>query len=240
MTNNNSNLALQPIFKNWHNIVTITLLSCFAALIFTVAQPLKYRSSMNLLVIQEGKESLDYYTASKSTQYLSDILAQVIYSTSFYDNVMNSGYKISNTFSESEQKRKKQWQKTIETKVLKDTGIISINAYSTKRDQAEQIVQAVSHVIKTKHSIYHGSGNMVKVSIIDKPITSNWPVRPNLFSNLAIAIILGFFGSLWFNYLFPEAKVNINFSLGKKRKENNNSEFDDIFDENGKEIVELL
>ena len=228
--------------KNWRNIITITLLSCFAATLFTIAQPLKYRSSMNLLVIQGGKENLDYYTASKSTQYLSDILSQVIYSTSFYDSVMNSGFRITDNFSKSEQKRKKQWQKTIDTRVLRDTGIISVNAYSTKRDQAEQIVQAVSYILKTKHSTYHGSGYQVKVSIIDKPITSNWPVKPNLISNLAIAFLLGIFSSLWFNYLFPEININEHLPLKRKTKYNlkEEKEINEILNENGKKIVELL
>ncbi|MBL7057854.1 hypothetical protein ISS03_00810 [Patescibacteria group bacterium] len=240
MEQNNLNIW-QIITKNWRNIISITLIMCFFASIITIVQPLKYRSTMNLLVIQEGKESLDYYTSSKSAQYLSDILTQVIYSSSFLDNVMNSGFRIDDNFSQDEQKRKKQWQKTVETKVLRDTGIITIDAYSVKRDQAEQIVQAVSYILKTKHTIYHGSGNKVKVTIIDQPITSNWPVKPNIFANLALAFVSGLIIGTWFCYLFPEAKIHINFSLGKnkKKKKEENGEPDAYFTEDGKEVVEL-
>ncbi|MCX6800533.1 MAG: hypothetical protein NT091_05310 [Candidatus Falkowbacteria bacterium] len=237
MQDTNINTIWQIITTKWRDILNVTLLACILASIITVVQPLKYRSSMNLLVIQEGTVNLDYYTASKSTQYLSDILTQVIYSSSFFDNVMNSGFKINNNFSTDEQKRKKEWAKTVDAAAMKDTGIISVDAYSTDRNQVEQIVQAVSYILKTKNSEYHGSGDSVKVKIIDQPITTNWPVRPNLFSNLAIGAITGLFVGTWLCYLFPAETIDLKFLLNRKRKEELRET--DVFSDYKKELNSL-
>lgn len=239
MNDSNNNNIWQLLASNWRNILSITLITCILVSILTVSQPLKYRSSMNLLVIQGNAESLDYYSTSKSTQYLSDILTQVIYSSSFFDNVINSGFRINDTFSEDKKKRKKQWEKTITTKTTRDTGIITINAYSTKRDQAEQIVQAVSYILKTKHSIYHGKGSNVTVKVIDKPITSNWPVKPNILTNLAIALVTGILMGSWFVYTYPDSQIKVYLRLKRKKKsEIKNKEFIDFINEDGKEIIE--
>ena len=247
MNAENSNKIWQILAKKWQNILSITLIVCFFASILTITQPLKYKSSMNLLVIQGNTECLDYYSTSKSTQYLSDILTQVIYSSSFFNNVMDSGFRINDNFSQNERKRKKQWEKTIITKVTRDTGIITIDAYSTKRDQAEQIVQAISYVLKTKHSLYHGKGSNVKVKVIDQPITSNWPVKPNILANLAIALVAGLIIGAWFSYLFPETNIKLNLIPNKfKRKKAFNhkpqepkEKVMDIFSEDKKEIAEI-
>jgi uncharacterized protein involved in exopolysaccharide biosynthesis len=46
-------------------------------------QRFKYSSKSQLLVVQEYNQTVDAYTASKSNEYLSSVLASVVVSNSF-------------------------------------------------------------------------------------------------------------------------------------------------------------
>ncbi len=195
--------------KGWKNVLVIILILVVLTLTLSLAQGLKYCSSARLLVVQEYSGVVDPYVASKSTQYLSDILAEVVYSTSFFNDVMKSGFNIDDNFSKDEQKRKNQWNKTVDAKAINDTGIIVINTYHKDRSQAGEIAKAINYTFKTKHDKYHGGGDKVLIRVLDEPITSNYPVKPNLIVNLALAIVSGIILGAIFVYLFPDSKIRL-------------------------------
>mgnify|MGYP001613154436 CR=1 FL=1 len=190
-------------------IFLIVIIFLILAIILSLIKPLKYGSVSQVLVIQNFS-SPDQYLTSKSTEYLSNILAKVIYSNSFFVNVLDSGYFIDkNYFGQTVRQQMKTWNKTVSAKAVNDSGIISLNIYHTDRAQAEMIARAVVYILQTKHSLYHGNGNNVSIKIIDEPITSNYPVQPNLILNFSLALALGFIFSGIYVYLFPEEKYNI-------------------------------
>jgi capsular polysaccharide biosynthesis protein len=198
-------------------IISITAIFFALTLVITFIQPLKYGSESQILVVQNYAPGTDPYVAAKSNDYLSNILAQVVTSNSFFEEVLNLGLNIDkNYFPTQPDKRLKTWSKTISAKALNDTGIISINVYHTDKYQTEQIARAVNYVIKTKNSMYHGGGNKVNVMTINEPIVSNWPIKPNIILNTLLGIILGLITSLYYIYLFPESQYN--FSLMPKKK----------------------
>lgn len=178
------------------------------AIIFSLLQPFKYGSNSQVLIIQNFSNP-DPYLASKSTEYLSNILAKVVSSNSFFENVLTSGYYVNkNYFGDTVKDQMKNWSKTVSAKAINDSGIISLSVYHTDRSQAELINRAVVYTLQTKHGLYHGGGD-VAIKVIDEPITSNYPVQPNLILNFGLALILGFIFSLVYIYLFPKEKYNI-------------------------------
>ena len=200
---------LLNLSKNWKNILIITVILVILTLILSLTQSLKYRSSTRLLVVQEYSGIADPYVASRSTQYLSNILAEIVYSTSFFNEVMKSGFNIDDNFSKNKQKRKKQWKKMINTRVINNTGIIVINVYNKNQWQAEQIAKAVSYTLRTKHSRYHGGGSKVLIKVIDEPITSNYPVKPNLVVSFILSLIFGLILGIAFVYFYPDYKIRL-------------------------------
>lgn len=179
------------------------------AIILSIIQPFKYGASSQVLVIQNFTNP-DPYLTSKSTEYLSNILAKVIYSNSFFTNVLDAGYFIDkNYFGQTVKAQMKNWKKTVSAKAVNDSGIISLNVYHTDRAQAELITRAVIYALQTKHGLYHGGSDNVSVKIIDEPIISAYPVKPNLILNFSLALVLGLIFSLVYVYLFPEEKYNI-------------------------------
>ena len=215
---------LSLVNKKKSTIASFVFIFLILALILTVIQPFKYGSSSQVLIIQNSV-SADPYTASKSTEYLSNILAKVVYSNSFFENVLNSGYAIDkNYFGQTIKSQMKTWNKTVSAKSNNDSGIISINVYHKDRSQTDLIARAVVYTLQTKHGLYHGGGENVSIKVIDDPITSNYPVKPNLILNFGLALALGIIFSGVYIYLFPEKKYNVRlvpkFSDSKSKARN--------------------
>lgn len=201
---------IKDIYKDKRNIAIITLILLILTLVFTLIQPLKYRASARLLVIQDYSALPDPYAASKSVEYLSGILVEVMHSGSFLNEVMHSGFNIDQSyFSLKPDKKQKQWIKTINAKAISDTGIISIDVYHPNKDQAEQIIQAICNVLEKKHTLYHGGGNKIFLKMIDQPFATNFPVKPNIILNLALAFIFGLSFGIGFVYLYPGYKIKL-------------------------------
>ncbi|MFA5247795.1 MAG: hypothetical protein WC415_00915 [Patescibacteria group bacterium] len=191
-------------------VILLTAIFLSAAILISAIQPFKYGSSLTLLTVHSFKENTDPYVASKSNEYLSGLLAQIVYSSSFFDSVMNSGYNIDKDyFSGSDKNKMKKWSQTVSAKSIADSGMISINVYHFDRSQAEEIARAIAYTLQTSHTSYHGFGKSVEIKIIDKPITSTFPVKPDILLNLAVGLAFGLIFSLCFVYLFPENKKRI-------------------------------
>jgi len=200
---------LALMLKKKSTIMFFVFIFVILTIILSLIQPFKYGSSSQVLVIQNSSNP-DPYLASKSTEYLSNILAKVVYSNSFYENVLNSGYYINKDyFGKTVKSQMKTWSKTVSAKSINDSGIIALNVYHADRSQAELIARAIAYTLQTKHGLYHGGGDNVAIKVIDEPITSNYPVKPNLILNFGLALALGFIFSSAYIYLFPEYNIRL-------------------------------
>lgn len=203
------NQFLKAVKAKKQAIMTIVLIFLVISLVITFAQPIKYSSRLKLLVVQNVSQTAsDPYALAVSNEYLSTILSKVTYSNSFYNRVLNSGFEISaDYFGKTTKKQEKIWSKTISVNPLNDTGIITVTAYHKNRAETERIARAVGYVLMTEHSNYHGLGDNLRIKLLDEPITSKYPVKPNLALNLGLAIFLGLIFGLCYVYLIAE-KIN--------------------------------
>lgn len=174
----------------------------------TLVQPLKYSSSLRLLVVQDaGAVAGDPYAIARSNEYLSDVLSKVTYSTSFYSRAVNAGFNIDKAyFGQTSKQVAKNWNKTIEVKKINNSGIISVTAYHPDQSQAEKISRAIGYVLITQNQSYHGLGDKISLKLLDEPINSAWPVKPNLPLNAALSLFLGLVFGLVYVYLLGEDK----------------------------------
>lgn len=174
----------------------------------TLAQPLKYSSDLRLLVVQDASGSADPYTAARATEYLSDVLSKVAYSGAFFNQVLGSGLAIETDYFGSTRKQiSKNWARSINVRPINNTGIIMVSAYHTDRDQAERIARAIGHVLISRHGDYHGLGTKMVIKLLDDPITSKYPVKPNLAINAVLSVLVGLAGGLLFVYWQAEKKT---------------------------------
>lgn len=176
----------------------------------TFSQPLKYRSKSRLLIVQDI--SADPYTVSRSNQYLSNLFSEIIYSGSFFDLAANNdSFDIDkNYFSGNYKKQMESWKKSVEAKSIGDSGILEISVYHQNPAQAKQISLAINSTLMNQSFNYQGdSQQRTDFRVIDQPIISDYPVKPNVIANLLASLILGFIFSLIYIYLFPDKKQKL-------------------------------
>jgi len=199
---------IQFMKRKWQTVVLFMLSFAVLAFAFSIVQPQKYKSEQRFLVVASYAEDVDPYAATRSTEYIANLLSEVMYSQDFLDQVLHSGYAVdASLFPELPKKRQKAWKKTISTRVLGDTGILDVSVYHTNRATTEQLALAVGQVLRTQHSKYHSRGGSLTIQTIDAPITSLHPVEPNLLLNTGIGLALGLIAGLAFIYLFPKKEL---------------------------------
>ncbi len=179
------------LMDRWKVIASFGLLGLVFALLISVVQPLRYSSTVRLLVLQSVGTSVDAYTASRSEERIAENLSTILYTTTFFDEVLNAGFSIDESFfPEQDYKRRREWNRTIDATVARGSGLMTITAYHRDVDQAEQIARAVAFVL-TETATEFTSGSNVEVKLIDAPLNSRWPVKPNIPANAFSGFVLG-------------------------------------------------
>lgn len=172
--------------------VIITALATMAVvLIISAFFPLKYSATTRLLIIPKSSLGVDPYTAVKSAERVSENLAQIIYTTSFFERVIKAGFNLDQSSFQnvSENKKRKQWQKMVSPQVLRGTALLGLTVFHQDKEQAKQWASAMAYVLATQGFEYTG-GN-VDIKIVDTPILSRFPVKPNFVMNGLLGLILG-------------------------------------------------
>ncbi len=179
------------LFERWKTIGAFGMLGLVLALIVSFVQPLKYSSTVRLLVLQDIGTAVDAYTASRSEERIAENLSTIVYTTTFFDEVINAGFSIDGDyFPEQDSKRRREWERTVDATVSRGSGLLTITAYHQDVTQAEQLARAVAFVLTEKASEYT-SGSNVDVKLIDAPLNSRWPVKPNIPANAVSGLVLG-------------------------------------------------
>ena len=182
--------------RSWRYVTLVTLVGLVLAVCFSLLQPLKYSSTVRLLITQTNVTGVDPYTAVKSTERIAQNLGQVILTTSFYNAVVADSSIDKTYFPSNEIKRRNLWQDTIETQVSPGTGVMSVIAYHTSREQATNIAIRVAQEIANQAPNYFGYA--VRVQIIDDPLPSQFFAKPDFIRNGLFGAVLGFLaGSVW-------------------------------------------
>jgi len=179
------------INRGWKRIMIFASASAVFAIAVSLAFPLQYSSSMRLLIIQRQLSTADPYTAIKASERIADNLAQILYTTSFYDKIMAAKFNVDEAaFGQDEIKKRRRWRDTIATQVVRGSGMLDVTVYHVDPEQAEQISQAVAFVLTTEGSKYVGGGDL-EIRLVDDPLVSKWPVKPNLLANALAGLVLG-------------------------------------------------
>lgn len=195
---------LRDVFQNWHGVVMFGLLGLVLALIISFVQPLKYSSTARMLILQDVGSGVDAYTASRSEERIADNLSTLVYTSTFFDQVMDAGFSIDESiFPDDPSKQRKVWGRTVKATVARGSGLLSITAYHRDVDQAEQLVRAIAFVLTDRVGEYTSGGD-VSVRLVDEPLNSNWPVKPNVLANILSGFVLGGFVGIAFTLLQTE------------------------------------
>lgn len=212
----NTKEFLQLAKKRYITIIGIVLFFVIIALAGTLLQPLKYRSKTRLLIAQSNMTT-DAYAIARSNQYIGGLISEVVYSGAFLDSLKSSDAVFDrNYFSGTYKQNIKKWKKTVFARSGGDSGIIDIEIYHPDPSEAKKISLAVNDLIISGKGPYQFTNNQVRITTIDQPIISSFPVKPNIPLNLLASIIFGLSFSLSYIYFFPASATDK--LLEKKRK----------------------
>lgn len=175
----------------WFLIAIFAIFGLVLSLVITFIQPLRYSSTVRLLILQDVGTNIDAFTASRSEERIAENLSLVIFTTTFFDQVMEAGFNIDpNNFPPEDAKRRRAWGRSVGATVSRGTGLLTVSAYHQDIRQAEQMAQAIAFVLTEKVGEYT-SGSNIRVRLIDAPLNSQWPVKPNILANSVSGLILG-------------------------------------------------
>lgn len=217
---------LKALKNYWYVVVILVIIAMSASFFASIVQTPKYQSTIQLLILQKQSQ-LDAAAAVRSAEATGNTLAKVVYSSSFFEDVMATKFDITKKFSDDPEKRKKEWKQTIELEIT-STGILKVKAFAENKKQAEQIALATAYVLVTKGNNYHGGGVETEIKMIDEPTTTNKPAKPKTLLNTIIGFFAGLFLSIGIIYLLtsPEKgiiqerkKISLFNFLEKKNKE---------------------
>jgi capsular polysaccharide biosynthesis protein len=182
--------------------------------------PPKYSSKVRMIIIQHhSSEKVDAFSAAKSAEYLSDIIAKVVYTESFLKDVLESPVKVEREFPQNSEEKMEAWSKAVDINKINNTGILEITVFDKSGQEAKRLAESVAWSLNVRGDKYHGGGESVEIKTISGPITSQNPAKPNLLLNTLLGFILGLIGSLAAVYYFDT------FDLRFFRKEGNKGVF---------------
>lgn len=193
-------------FRNIKTVIIITLTVTILSLIFSFLQTPKYESSVKLLVFL-NQPNMDAYTTAQTSNYLTGVLSEVIYSNSFMGNVYQDNPGLKKDLGNSQEDQKKNWEKTVKVTTQEDRGLIFIDVYHSDRNEAAKLSQAVAYTLINRHAFYHGLGDRVSVKMIDTPVTSEKLAQPKILRNSFLGLGAGLALGLALIIIFPQQRI---------------------------------
>lgn len=182
-------LQLSPILNAWPTVLLMAALGMVLAVVMSLVQPLEYSSTTKILITPKV-EGLDPYAASRSAEAAAEQLTTMLSTSSIYSAVFNAGYHVDRSyFPDDIIKFQKKWNETVTASVTRGSGIMTIRAYHTDVQEAETLATAVAYVFVTDGWRY-ATGD-ISVQIIDDPVNSRYPSRPNIPVNALSGLFLG-------------------------------------------------
>lgn len=180
------------LLKRWNIIFAFVLVGAVLGLAGSLVQPLKYSSTVSLLIVPKNVSTVDPYTALRSIDRIADSLSQVIYTSTFFDKALANTPAIDQLqFSTDEIRKRKKWRTTIAVSVNRGTGLMKLTAYHVKSAQARTLVVAIADVLIAEGWQYVGGD--LEIKLVDTPLESRFPVRPFIPGMIAGGAVAGIF-----------------------------------------------
>ena len=202
--------------KNFLTVGFLTVLLTLVAFSISLWQTPHYKATAKLITVF-NQDNIDTYTASKTANYITGVLGEVIYSDSFVNSVLKSEPNLINNLGNNSETRQKNWSKMVKVKILENKGVIIIDTYGDNKYQTNLLASAVAYTIINQHGLYDGSQDRVAIKIIDNPtIYEKWTAT-KIFRDTLIGFLAGLLLGFTLIVIFPNHRL---FETSTKRKYN--------------------
>jgi capsular polysaccharide biosynthesis protein len=182
----------QTLLRRSKIIILVGLIFAVVSVLATVIFPLEYRADTQLLIISRSRYGVDPYTTIKSAERIGENLAQIVKTNDFYNKVILApqyALDLKRFENVSERAKRKLWQKTVEASVVYGTGVLNISTYHSDKEQAGVFAGAVGEALVVYGAEYVGGD--VAIKVLNQPIITSLPVRPNILANAVLGALVG-------------------------------------------------
>jgi capsular polysaccharide biosynthesis protein len=240
-----TNQILSLIKRKTTGIVLFGVFVAALSFLILVIKEKNFKVSTDYLIVQNQTGNQDFYTLSKSAEYIGKVLNEGAYSELFINEITKTG-KVNAEFLPFDKKEKmKEWSKIVNVSRNADLGIISINVFDNNQNQALAISNAISDVLITKNSLFLGDGQNINVRVLSGPVMEKNPTIANIFATAISGFILGILlGALWIvlredrrkKEIFSQPKKSLNFGAQNRMETAGNFMSEDEYRESLKYI----
>jgi capsular polysaccharide biosynthesis protein len=153
--------------------------------------PLQYRADTQVLILPRAQYGVDPTNADKSAQRAVESLSTVVSTDEFRSLVVGVlPGELQGVFNKSTAKKTRTyWNKTVVASPVFGTNFLNISAYSTDKQAALQVVSAATQALLERGQEY--TSTPIVPRIINQPIVSDYPARPNILVNAVFGFLLG-------------------------------------------------
>jgi capsular polysaccharide biosynthesis protein len=159
----------------------------------------KYKATAEVLVVQDQLGTQDFYSLTKSAEYLGNILVEAAYSTTFID-VVKEGEQVDSSFFPNDRKEQlKKWKKMVRIERSSSLGILKVVVFSDNKDEAYKLTEAITTVLRHKNYLFRGKTN-VDIRLLSSVLVDD---NPNIKTILVVVLgsfALGFMVCIVFVY----------------------------------------
>lgn len=190
-------------------------LSALSFLVLVVKEK-NFKVGTDYLIVQNQSGSQDFYTLSKSAEYIGKVLNEGIYSELFITEVVKTGKLNPELLPFDKKEKLKAWSETVQVGLNPDLGIVSVQVFDNDSKQSLAIAQAISEVLTTKSNLFYGEGQNIDVKVLSGPVLEKNPSIGNIIAVLLAGFLLGVILSLLQIILKEDRRKNeLHFNMSK-------------------------
>lgn len=221
------------------SVFLLGILVAALAFLFLVIAEKNYKVSTEFLVVENKQGTQDFYSLSKSAEYMGRVLGEAVRSEIFINEVIKTG-KVDREFLPFDKKRKiSQWNKEVKVSNNFQLGIIHIEVFNNNRTEALTISEAVKEVLTQKSKLFLGENQTVEVKVISGPIAEKNPDIKTIAMTMAGGFILGALIFIFWLY-YNLSKSSASFALNNQENYNYNNPDPSVFESYNESLDELV
>lgn len=191
------------------------IVSALAFFILLFSQP-AYRADIDFLVSPKNTAGSDYYSLSRSSEYLGKALAQIVVSEKFMEAGFDSGMVDRAEFPIDKKDRLKQWGDTVSVSRGSEGGMLHVRVLAESSRSVERTSRAVTDILSHKAGEFLGSGSEVDIRILSGPIIDRNPSFGELIAGSVGGFVLGAFFVIFSVLYRMSARSNRNHNFSRQ------------------------
>ncbi|PIR73684.1 MAG: hypothetical protein COU40_01310 [Candidatus Moranbacteria bacterium CG10_big_fil_rev_8_21_14_0_10_35_21] len=192
-------------------IILGAILLSAASFLFLITTQKNFKISTNYLIVQNQTGNQDFYTLSKSSEYIGKTFGEVIYSELFINEVMKSSSLEANFLPIKKRERLKEWEKTIKINSNHQVAMFEINVFNHNQADGVAIANGITDVLITKNYLFRGNRQDIDIRVLSGPIAETNPSITEIVAVILASFLFGmiFFSAGLYYFLYHGNKMKI-------------------------------